>query len=151
MRFKKIIIAIKFHESSFAALEEIKKLNISELTEVQFVHMVPVNVYGGLQVTVSTYPPEEEHARIEETIKQELRQLSLALLPGHEKTLIRCMFSTNVKESFNEYIQSEHADLVVIPLKERSGILKYHDSSFAQFMMRHASADVLLLKNRRAI
>lgn len=151
MRFKKVIIAVKFEENVFHSLQEFKKLGINELTEVQFVHVVPVTVYGGLQVNVSSYPFPEDHAKIEDSVKHQLRQISLTICPGHEKTLLRCLFGTNVKESFNDYVRLEHADLVVIPLRERVGLAPIHESSFAQFMMRHATANILLLKNRNPV
>lgn len=141
MRFNKVVIAVKFEPAVLSALQEIKKCAIDELTEVHFVHIAPM---------LTQNSDDEEHEKIKTYILQQLNQVSLDFLPGHEKKVLKCLFSIDSKEAFKDYLLKENADVAVIPVREKIILPRMFEGSFVLFQMRHTSTNILILRDRRS-
>lgn len=144
MKPKKIIVAVSLEEETHKALQNMKKMNIETDTEIHLVHMFPVVLYArGMSLSVLTYPLPEERPRIEEHVMSSLKDVKNELFPEHKKVVYKCIFDSNTKAAFTDYVEKEKADLVVVATRPRHG---FFDSSFAQHQLKHSPSNVLVLR-----
>lgn len=147
MRADKIIIAISLEEETFEPLRKIKTLDLDIKAEIHLVHIVPSILYArGMQLSALTYPLPEERPRIEESIVKKLMELKSELLPEYSNVTYACLFDSNEKAAFNDYVTKQHPDLVVVATRGKHGIHNFFDSSFAQYQLKHSPAKVLVLR-----
>lgn len=144
MNFKKIIVAVGLDEETHEALLKIKKIDIHPDTEIHLVNVFPVILYArGMHLAVLTYPLPQERPAIEETVLAKLKAVKDEILPEHKKVVFKCLFDSNEKAAFNDYVGSRNADLVVVATRKRHGLF---DSSFAQHQLKHSHSNVLVLR-----
>lgn len=146
MKASKVIVAVSLEEETQKPLKQIKNLGI-DAAEIHLVHIVPVILYArGMQLSVLTYPLEEERPAIEEGILKKLGTVAKELFPEHKNLVCKCLFDVNVKSAFCDYVEKEKADLVVVATRGKHGLKNLFDSSFAQHQLRYAPTNVLILR-----
>lgn len=147
MKAKKVIVAVSLEEETHKPLLQLKEMNIGPEAEIHLVHVVPTIIYArGMQLSVLTYPLPEERPKIEESILNKLSKIKEEIFPNHQNVKFKCLFDANEKAAFNDYVSEQHADLVVVATRGRHGLKNFFDSSFAQHQLKHAPANVLVLR-----
>lgn len=147
MKARKIVIAVSLEEETLKPLQQLKNMNIANDAEIHLVHVVPTILYArGMQFSVLTYPLPEERPKIEEHIIAKLKEVKNDVLPEAENVVYKCLFDTNEKAAFTEYIETQKADLVVVATRGRHGIKTLFDSSFAQHQLKYSPVNVLVLR-----
>jgi nucleotide-binding universal stress UspA family protein len=147
MNCKKVIVAVSLEAETHAPLMKLKNMGIDRGAEIHLVHIVPIIVYGrGIHLSVMTYPLPEERPKVEEIILANLGEVKNELFPDYEKVILKCLFDSNEKSAFSDYVDQNKADLVVVATRPKHGLFNFFDSSFAQHQLKHASTDVLVLR-----
>lgn len=147
MNAKKIIVAVSLEEETHRPLMQLKSMNIEKDAEIHLVHVIPTIIYArGMQFSVLTYPLPEERPKIEESIMAKLAEVKKEIFPDHKNVIFKCLFDANEKAAFNDYVEEQKADLVVVATRGRHGIKNFFDSSFAQHQLKYAPANVLVLR-----
>jgi nucleotide-binding universal stress UspA family protein len=147
MRSKIVVVAVSLEKETHQALLQLKTLDLRPDAEIHLVHVVPVIWYArGMQLSVLTYPLEEERPRIEQAILAKLSAVREELLPLHTNVTCRCLFDANEKAAFADYALKTQADLVVVASRNKHGVVTLFDSSFAQYQMKHSTANILILR-----
>jgi nucleotide-binding universal stress UspA family protein len=143
MKTKKIVIAVNLEENTQRPLKGLKDLEFAPDAEIHLVHVMQEILYAkGLQ----SYPLPEERPRIEERILAVLSDIQQEFLPGHKRVVRKCIFDTNVKASFTDYVKQQGADLVVVATRGKYGPENFFDSSFAQHQLKYSPGNVLILR-----
>lgn len=147
MKARKIVIAVSLEEETLKPLHQLKNMNISNDAEIHLVHIVPTVLYArGMQFSVLTYPLPEERPKIEESIIAKLKDVKKDVLPDAQNVTYTCLFDSNEKAAFNDYVESQQADLVVVATRGRHGLKTFFDSSFAQHQLKYSPVNVLILR-----
>jgi nucleotide-binding universal stress UspA family protein len=147
MNMKKIIVAVSLEKETADPLQKIKLMDISPETEIHLVHIVPVILYArGMQFSVLTYPTKEERPQVEEAIVHKLQAVASDLFPQHKDIIYKCLFDSNEKAAFCDYVKEQKADLVVVATRGRHGLTTVFDSSFAQHQLKYSPTNVLILR-----
>lgn len=151
MKFaKNVIVAVGMTDDVFKLLAPLRDMSFLSHTEVHFVHIYKtVNYTSYLGDFPSPFPAEEERASVRESIETLLRKLSTEVLPisFEGKVHHQCLFGEGPKYKLCDYIQEVNADLVIIPTRKKHDLF---ESSFAQFLSKHSSSSVLILKDHRS-
>lgn len=146
-RSKKIVVAVSLEEETRKTLFQLKGMGLSSDAHIHLVHVVPVILYArGLQLSVLTYPLPEERPSIEKAILARLESVKKELFIDHNNVTCQCLFDENEKAAFADYVLKAQADLVVVASRNKHGVSNIFDSSFAQYQLRHSSANLLILR-----
>jgi nucleotide-binding universal stress UspA family protein len=147
MKINKMIVAVSLEPETSGPLQKIKMMDISPTTEVHLVHIVPVIFYArGMQFNVLTYPLKEERPQVEEGILHKLQTVASELFPQHKNVIFKCIFDSNEKAAFCDYVKEQNADLVVVATRGKHGVTTIFDSSFAQHQLKYSPTNVLILR-----
>lgn len=147
MKAKKIVIAVSLEEETLKPLQQLKNMDISKDAEIHLVHIVPTILYArGMQFSVLTYPLPEERPKIEEDIISRLKEVKKDIFPEAQDVIFKCLFDANEKAAFNDYVESQKAELVVVATRGRHGLKTMFDSSFAQHQLKYSPVNVLVLR-----
>jgi nucleotide-binding universal stress UspA family protein len=147
MKANKVIVAVSLEPETHGPLMKLRDLDLSADTEIHLVHVVPVILYArGMQLSVLTYPLPEDRPEMEKSIKEKLKVIRQEVLPHHKNVHFKCLFDSNEKSAFNDYVMNQKADLVVVATRGRHGIANFFDSSFAQHQLKHSPVNVLVLR-----
>ncbi len=147
MKYNKIIIAVSLEEETQRPLIKLKDMDIDVHCEIHLVHIVPVILYArGMQLTVLSYPLDEDRPKIQEAILARLKTVKNDILPRHENVIYKCLFDSNGKAAFCDYVEKEKADFVVVATRGKHGLTNFFDSSFAQHQLKYSSTNVLVLR-----
>lgn len=147
MKAKKIIVAVSLEEEAQKPLSAIKELDLDLDAEIHLVNVMPVILYArGMHFAVMTYPLPEERARIEERVTSALADLKEDILPKHQRIHYKCLFDSNIKAAFTEYVKKQNADLVIVATRGKHGLKTFFDSSFAHHQLKYSPANVLIIR-----
>lgn len=147
MKCKKVIVAVSLEAATHGPLLKLKDMAIDRDAEIHLVHIVPVIMYArGLHLSVLTYPLPEERPKIELSILARLAEIKTEILPDFKNVIYKCLFDSNEKAAFSDYVAQEQADLIVIATRAKHGVMSFFDSSFAQHQVKHAITNVLVLR-----
>jgi len=147
MKSKIVVVAVSLEKETHRSLLQLKNMDISPDSEIHLVHVVPVIWYArGMQLSVLKYPLEVERPRIEQAILAKLIAVKEELLPLHTNVTCHCLFDANVKAVFADYAFKSQADLVIVASRNKHGVSTLFDSSFAQYQLRHSTANMLVLR-----
>jgi len=138
---------VSLEKETHRALLQLKNLDLNPDAEIHLVHVVPVIWYArGMQLSVLTYPLEDERPRIEQAILAKLNSVKDELLPLHTNVTCRCLFDANEKAAFADYALKSQADLVVVASRNKHGVVTLFDSSFAEYQLKHSTSSILILR-----
>lgn len=143
---KKVVVAVDFTDDLHLRLKSLRKLDFLNQSEIHFVHVFVTTTYPfGLGEFPMVLPLEADREMIANTGLALLVNMTEAAMPGTfvGKSVPKILFSDDKKGSFTRYVEEVKADLVIIFGRKRHGIF---DSSFAQYVSKHSSCDVLTLK-----
>lgn len=147
MKCNKVIVAVSLEAETHGPLLKLKSMDIDPKTEIHLVHIVPVIMYGrGLHLSVMTYPLPEERPKIEAAILGRLAEIKNEIFPDAKNVNYKCLFDSNEKAVFSDYVDQQHADLIVVATRPKHGVMNFFDSSFAQYQVKHASTNILVLR-----
>src|SRR5687768_9452813 len=105
MKYNKIIVAVSLEPETHRALAKLRELNLDINCEIHLVHVVPVILYSrGLHLSVLTYPLEEDRPKFQEGVLSKLTDIKKEILPRHNKVFYKCIFDSNEKAAFNDYV-----------------------------------------------
>lgn len=147
MKANKVVVAVSLEDETNKPLIKLKDFGIDLSAEIHLLHVVPVILYArGLHPSVLTYPLPEERPKIREAILARLAAIKSEIFPHHKKIVYECLFDSNEKVAFFDYLEKQQADLAVVATREKHPVLNFFDSSFAEYQLRHASCPLLVLR-----
>jgi len=144
---KKVVVAVGPEGEEKNALKNLREMTFLKGSEVYFVSIFKIIDYAyGLGEYNLIFPVAQDREKIKETILAELKKLADDFLPKDFKAVIKydCLFHENPKEKLCEFLNEVKADLVVMTARKKRGIF---ESSFTQYVAKHTSADVLIIKH----
>lgn len=150
MKFaKKVIVAVPLIENMAQMLSEVKEMEFLKDSEVHLVSVFnTINYAVGLGEFPLVYPVVEDREAIERSIVNKLKQVRSEILPSgiDNRAYVRCLFGENVKETFCSYAEEIKADAVIVATRKKRD---FFESSFAQYVMKHLDADIIILKKHQ--
>ena len=147
MKANVVIVAVSLEAETHQPLMRLKEMEIGLEAEIHLVHVVPAILYArGMDLSVLTYPLPEERPDIEGSIIARLMEIKKQIFPDHKKVEFKCIFDSNEKMAFCDYVYHQQADLVVVATRGKHGLTNVFDSSFAQYQVRYSLTNVLVLK-----
>jgi hypothetical protein len=145
---KKVVVAVDLGKDLSEVLNPIKEMSFLAQSEIHFVHVFNTITYSFIFGDFPTiYPVEADRSLIEKSIVSILENTSKTHLPSNfqGKVIHQCLFADDAKDKFSEYVKGINADLVLVATREKHGIF---DSSFAQYLVKHTNANILVLKHK---
>lgn len=147
---KKVIVAIGLTNSvaSSEGMKTLVDMSFLEKCEIHFVHVFQtINYTAVFGEFTAVYPMESNRSEIEQSVLTSLVGLTKDVLPPNfsGRVIHRCLFAQTPKVEFCHYVTHTGADLVIIPTREKRG---FFESSFAQYVNKHTSINMILLKSK---
>ncbi len=146
---KKVVVAVGPEGEEKNALKELREMTFLKDSEIYFVSVFRIIDYAyGLGEYNLIFPVAQDRDKIRETILAELKKISTDFLPKDFKAMVKydCLFHENPKEKLCEFLNEVKADLVIMTARKKRGIF---ESSFTQYVAKHTSADVLIIKHHQ--
>lgn len=146
-KVKKLVVAVDISKDSFKKIEQIKEKMNLENYDVHLIHVFET-VYYHFDLSAIVYPREDEIPEIENKINAELIHLKNKILPHPYKNhfVSKCFFDVDAKEKVVNYLKEVGAETLVVATRGKKGLEGVFDSSFAQYMCKHAPCSVLVLR-----
>ncbi len=148
MKFaKKIVVAVAMTDEISSQLSPLRNMSFLRESEIHFVHVFnTINFSSMIGDFPMVYPVEADRISIQESVVALLTKIAKDVLPANYEGHVhhKCLFDENPKSLFCDYVKENHADLVIIPTRQKHNIF---DSSFAQYVNKHSLANMILLKN----
>jgi hypothetical protein len=152
MKFaKKVVVAVGMLDDNLKLLAPMRQMSFLSGCEVHFIHVFnTINYTTLIGDFPMVYPVEVDRNSIQESVVALLVKLSKEVLPtGFEgRVHHKCLFDESPKYKVSNYVKEIHADLVIIPTRQKHN---FFDSSFAQYVNKHTSANMIFFKDRGAI
>ncbi len=148
---KKVVIAVDFTEDLPQRLKSLRKLDFLNHSELHFVHVFPTTTYPfGLGEFPLIFPMEADRDVISQSgIALLVNMTELAMAATFVGRIIpKILFSDSEKSCFTRYVEEVHADLVIVFPRRRHG---FFDSSFGEYVSKHAHSDVLFIKPKETV
>jgi len=147
MKFaKKVVIAVGLSNEMPELMKPLREMEFLSQSEIHFVHVFSTINYTTLFSDFPLiYPIEADRKSIEESVLALLVKTSKEVLPKsfEGKVIQRCLFDDRPKDKFCDYANEIHADLIIVPTRQKRGIF---ESSFAQYVSKHTKANIIFLK-----
>ena len=145
---KKTIVAMNISDHVTEFLKPLKEMDFLAGSDIQFVFVFNTITYSfGLGEVPLVYPIEADRSVIEQSGLELMVKLTENVLPKNfeGKVSHKILFGDDPKAKFSRYVNEEKADLVIVPTRQKHGIF---ESSFAQYVNKHTTCSMILLKNR---
>lgn len=145
---RKVALAVNLNDPIPEILKIIKNLDFLNHCEIHLVHSFLTLHYSmGFGETALVYPVEADRKVLEESVLATLTGIEKKIFPPSfkGKVIARCLFSDDPKRKFCSYVQEEGIDLVIAAARNKRG---FFESSFTQYVSKHTSAHMLVLKDR---
>jgi hypothetical protein len=147
MKFaNKVVVAVGVDGDVKKQLEPLKKMSFLSHSEIHFVHVFNlINYVSYIAEFPIVYPVESDRKILQQSMLSLMtKMVSEVLAKDFEgKVIVQCLFDESPKAKFCEYVKEVHADTVIISTREKHG---FFDSSFAQYVNKHSSANMIFLK-----
>lgn len=143
----KVFIPIEISRDSAEKLAELKELDFLKHSEVHFIHFFQTMTYAfGVGEAPLVFPAEVDREGIERAGVDLMRGIGEKILPEDFKGRVdyELRFSDDPKRCFVRLVKNENPDLLIIPCRSKHGLF---ESSFAQFVSKHTTSNLLLLKH----
>lgn len=147
MSITKVVVAVSLEDSLVEVLKKVKDIRLDPGFEIHLVHVFPVIVYArGMQFSALTYPMDSEKPEIEKQVMEKLSAIESEIFSQHAKVVKKCLFSSNEKAAFTEYVENTKAEMVIVATRKKHHNFNFFDSSFAQHQLKYSPAFVLVLR-----
>ncbi|HAZ13839.1 MAG: hypothetical protein A2X86_14410 [Bdellovibrionales bacterium GWA2_49_15] len=144
----KVILCADLTEQSLNGLADFASTPyFDKATEIHITHGFETKVYAG-EFYAQYYPTEQQFPEIEKSAIELMRNALAKPFSAKSKEDIyyHCLFSPSRKEVITNYANTLKANLVVVATRSLTGLKGVFSFSFAEYMIRHAPCDVLILK-----
>lgn len=147
MSINKVVVAVSLEDNLIEVLKKVKDVHLDPQFEIHLVHVFPVILYArGMQLSVLTYPTESEKPEIEKHVMEKMTMIEKEIFSKHKNVIKKCLFGSNEKATFNEYVENAKAEMVVVATRKKHHNYNFFDSSFAQHQLKYSPAYVLVLR-----
>lgn len=143
---KKVFIPIEISNESADYLSALKELDFLGQGEVHFIHLFQTMTYAfGIAESPLSFPTEVDRQGIEKAGVELMKTIGEKILPLNFKGKVeyRMRFSDDPKRCFVQLVKDEGPDLIIVPCRAKHGLF---ESSFSDFVGKHTSCNLLLLK-----
>lgn len=147
---KKLMVCVDLNNDSVELIKKrLKSWHWNEVDEVHFVHGFQLQVYADA-FYAGKYPLEAEYDQIEKSVVEVLKEIEDDIFGEkvRPKVINKCIFSISPKNNFEEYIKENKIDEVVIGSRGKHGVKAIFSSSFASYMVRHADAELRIIRDK---
>lgn len=148
MRFaKKVVIAVGLNPGMFGMLKGVKAMEFLDHSEVHLISVFKTIDYAyGLGEYSLVFPIADDRKAVEQSVQGALVKLWEDIAPAgfQGKVVPRCLFDEDPKDKFCQYAGELKADTVIVAARNKRG---FFESSFAQYVVKHTDADVIILKH----
>ena len=145
---KKLMICVDTNDYAINLFKtKLKEWGLKRFDEIHFVHGFKMQVYSD-NYCLTSYPAKDQIEEIKTQLEDSLKKLANDLL-GEEsnRSVIECVFSTAPNEALKNYASTHHIDQMVIATRGKHGLMDFFASSFAEYMVRNATTQLLVLRN----
>ena len=144
----KVLLCADLTEQSLQGLADFANTPYFEkATEIHVIHGFETKVYAG-EFYAQYYPSEKQFPEIEKSAIELMKNALEKPFSEKYKDILHyhCLFSPNRKEVVASFAETLKADLIVVATRSLSGLKGIFSFSFAEYMIRHAPCNVLVLK-----
>jgi nucleotide-binding universal stress UspA family protein len=144
--YKHVVLTCSLEERGLEqAYEKLNDFNWGSETKFYFVHVFNVQIMVN-DFTPFIYPDDEQKVSIREVVLKQLENIKVKYLNDTFLSAQECLFDSSPKKKLVEYLDEVNADLVMVASPLKDGIEGMFSSSMAEYLLRHASCDVMVLR-----
>ncbi|MGB0453148.1 MAG: universal stress protein [Bacteriovoracaceae bacterium] len=146
----KALICMDLTTESLALFKErLPKYNFEQYSEVHLIHGFQTQSYSD-NFIYSTFPTEDQYPEVEKAVIETLRNFQNES-PALENLNVKfaCLISSNPKEAISQFAREHEFDQIIIGTRGKHGLEAMFSSSFAEYMVRHAKADLIILRSHK--
>ena len=101
---------------------------------------------------IDAYPLEESYQAIKSSAIELLEKMEKEIFKGKklakEPTVIKeCFITASPKDRLTKYANDEEIDIILIATRSKHGIKDFFTSSFTQYMVSHAKAELRIIRS----
>jgi nucleotide-binding universal stress UspA family protein len=133
------------------SLETLKKLKGDISLNDAKIHVITIiekQVYT-VDLAPYVYPVESQYPSMESSALGLLKSVGDALGIDQGNLVCKCFFEYDREKAVKEYLQSVHADLVVVATRGKHGLEGFFSSSFTDYLCKFSPCDVLVMRPRK--
>lgn len=145
----KVMFCIDLNEHSFnRMLAEVKGMGTSNITELYLVHGFTQQLFAD-NFLISSFPAQDQYDEVKKSVIQFLGDFEDKLPESFSKVKIikECVIAPNPKAALTEYAKLKGIDIMYIVTRGVHGVATLFNSSFAEYMIRHAHCELRILRN----
>lgn len=149
---QKVAIAVDVSVEAPGEFESLKEMNFLGQSEIHLIHVFQTTTYTfgfGVSDSALIYPIQSEREMLQQKIVDRMKKIADKNIPKSftGKIFYDCIFSDTPKKAFCNYVDKNHIDLVMVVSREKRGLF---ESSFAQYVAAHTTANMIILKHKVA-
>ena len=136
------------NESVELIKKDLSKRDLSSYDEIHLVHSFQTQVYADSFYYI-TYPLEGDYEKIEESVEEVLKGIEKEIGENFKNISIKrkCLITNDSREAMSEYVRENSISRMYIATMGKHGISGLFKSSFAEYMVRHASCELLIIRS----
>lgn len=145
---KKIGICVDLTEVSINQIKrKLRELNYDQVEEIHLIHGFQKQVYVD-NFFFTQFPFKEQLEEIQKSALEVLEDIdkSTELSNKNIKVIKKCLIADFPKKDIADYAKEESLDQLIIATRVRHGIEGFFSSSFAEYMVRHVEAELLIIR-----
>ena len=148
MRPQKIVIALPLEDSLLGPLYEWgSNFDFTHVESVHFIHVVKKNITP-LEFGLMESPDEGTYQDMLPALEKFMKEESQKILPKDFKGKITLDLTKDFhpEEDVVDMLIEKHATLLVVATRGKSGFESLFQSSFTDYMVKHAPCDVFVVR-----
>lgn len=145
MNYTKTVVAVSLEDQNIQALSQIGDLPFNETSEIHLVHVFEIH-----QLSIDFIPnlhlSPEDLLSVEKWGEEKLLEVRDKIGLSEKNCVVKCLISSNPRQEFLNYADTQGATLIVAVAKEREGVRGLFESSFTNFLNKFSKCSLLLLR-----
>lgn len=144
---KKVMVAVDLSDHSINLLKDkLSQRDWSGVSEVYLVHGFQLQIYAD-NFYFTAYPMEDQYEDVKKSVDELLDGLSKEVFKaGGPKVISECLISSSPAKELADYAGEKKIDEMIIATRAKHGISGLFSSSFAEYMVRHAPCELIVLR-----
>lgn len=145
---KKIGICVDLTDPSVTKIKEkLKALSFVDVQKIYLIHAFQRQIYVD-NFFFTQFPFKEQIKEVEKSVLGILTDIESVLNESSQRIELekKCLLSDYPKKDIADYVEEQKIDQLIIATRKKDGIGGIFSSSFAEYMLRHASSELLIIR-----
>ena len=142
---KKVMVAVGLTDECLKSLEGLKGNPLISDAEITLYHVFRTEVMVN-ELVPYPYPGPDDYDSIEKSVKDILTKLGETITPEGSSFKTKVDFHSDPKMKFTEFANEQDMNLICVATRGLSGLKGLFSSSFADYLNKHASSDIYVIR-----